>query len=95
MIKGFDSIHQYLVKSGYPESHDSEWFIRIDEYKDNLIVGHYYDCVTRERAKAAAKVLLNNTDIYSVVVYNPICQPISFHNRFNKLTEHEWRYYFN
>lgn len=95
MIKGFASIHQILVKSGYPESHNSEWHIRIDEYKDNLIVGHYYDCGTRERAKAAVKALLNNTDVYSVVVYSPRRNPISFHAGFGEQAEHEWRYYFN
>lgn len=94
-MENFKHIHQILTESGYPESHDSDWSIRIDDFQRPLIVPHWYDCHTKYRAKVAVKSLLNKTDIYSVTVYSPIRNPITFYGRFNELSEHEWRYYFD
>ena len=94
-MKNFPRIHQILIDSGYPESHASDWYIKIDKYQGNLIVPHYYDCLTRERAKIAVKSLLNRTDVYEVTVYSPYRNPISFYGRFNELSEYEWNYYFH
>lgn len=94
-MKDFNHIHQVLIDSGYPESHTSEWFIKIEEYQDNLIIPHWYDCYTEARAKVAVRSLLNKTDVYTVTVYSPHRNPISFHNKFNDMKEHEWNWYFN
>lgn len=94
-MKDFNHIHQVLVDSGYPESHTSDWFIKIEDYQDNLIIPHWYDCHTKARTKVAVKSLLNKTDVYTVTVYSPSRNPISFHSKFTALSEHEWNYYFN
>ena len=95
-MKNFNHIHQILTESGYPESHDSEWFIQIhDEDNLPLMIPHWYDCQTKARAKVAVKSLLNKTDVYTVTVYSPNKNPISFHNKFTALSEHEWNYYYN
>lgn len=94
-MKKFEHIHSVLINSGYPESHNSEWYIKIEDYQYPMIIPHWYDCFTKERAKIAVKSLLNKTDVYSVTVYSPFRNPLSFHgNKFNKSDEHEWRYYF-
>lgn len=91
----FNHIHQVLVDSGYPESHDSEWFIKIYEYNGNRMTPHWYDCRTKERAKVAVKSLLNKTDIYEVTVFNPVTKATSFHGKFTTHSEHEWNYLFH
>lgn len=94
-MTNFTHIRQVLSDAGYPESHDSEWFIQIhDETSLPLMIPHWFDCHTKARAKNAVKSLLNKTDVYSVTVYSPIANPISFHGRFSELSDHEWNYYF-
>jgi hypothetical protein len=95
-MKNFNHIHQVLTESGYPESNNSEWFIQIhDETNLPLMIPHWYDCKTKARAKVAVKSLLNKTDVYTVTVYSPCRNPVSFHGRFNELNEREWNYYYN
>lgn len=98
-MKDFNHIHNVLTASGYPESSNSDWYICILEYQDNRIFSHYYDCFTKERAKAALKSLLNKTDVYKVVVHhgrpeNRYRQAITFIGKYDDMSEHEWNYYF-
>lgn len=92
-MKDFAHIRQVLTENGFPESTNSDWFIKIEEYQNNLIIPHYFDCQTKARAKAAVKSLLNKTDVYSVTVRHG-SQAVSFHGKFTDLSEHEWNYYF-
>lgn len=92
-MKDFTHIHQVLTENGYPESSNSDWIIKIEDFHDSLIIPHYYDCFTKSRAKTAVKSLLNATDIYSVTVHHGK-QAVSFHHKFTDLSEHEWNYYF-
>lgn len=94
-MKDFSHIHKVLTENGYPESHNSEWVICIEEYKAPQIIRHWYDCGTKAKAKIAVKSLLNLTDVYEVKVHSPHRNVISFHGKFNELSEHEWNYYFN
>ena len=94
-MENFRHIHQILLENGYPESHDSDWYIQIEVFQRPLIIPHWYDCHTKYRAKVAVRSLLNKTDVYSVTVFNPITGPISFYRRFNERAEHEWSYYFD
>lgn len=94
-MKDFKHIHNVLIDSGYPETHDSEWYIKIEDHQDNRIIPHWYDCYTKERAKVAVKSLLNKTDVYKVVVYSPHRNPVSFIAGFNAASEYEWNYYYN
>lgn len=91
----FAHIHKVLTENDYPESHDSKWFIKIEDYQSPRIIPHWYDCYTKERAKVAVKSILNKTSIYSVTVYSPNRNPVSFHGKFGKMAEYEWRYYFD
>lgn len=93
----FAHIHQVLTDAGYPESRNTEWFIKIDDYESQrpLIISHWYDCGTKERAKIAVKSLLNKTDVYDVTVYSPRRNAISFHGyKFTASHEHQWAYYY-
>lgn len=95
-MKNFEHVHNVLVNSGYPESNKSDWYIKIEDYQSPLIVPHWYDCHTKERAKIAVKSLLNKTDAYSVTVYSPHRNPISFHGyKFTDMHEREWQYYYD
>lgn len=95
-MKNFTHIHNVLINSGYPESHNSEWYIKIEDYQGCQIIPHWYDCYTKERAKIAVKSLLNKTDVYTVTVYSPMRNPLSFHGyKFTDRDEHEWRYFFD
>lgn len=94
-MKDFAHIRQVLTENGYPETHDSEWYIKIEDHQENLIVPHWFDCQTKYRAKIAVKSLLNRTDVYTVTVYSPDRNPVSFHGKFTELSEHEWNYYFS
>lgn len=92
----FVHIHQVLTDAGYPESHNSEWFIGISDYVSRrpLIITHYYDCHTKERARIAVKSLLNKTKVYEVVVFSPHHAPIAFHGyKFSASHEREWDHY--
>lgn len=98
-MKDFNHIHQILTENGYPETHESDWYICIEDHQENRIFPHYYDCHTKARAKTAVKSLLNKTDVYKVVVHhgrpeNRYRQAISFIGNFDELSEHEWNYYF-
>lgn len=98
-MKDFAHIQKVLTENGYPETHDSEWYIKIEDHQENRIIPHWFDCQTKDRAKIAVKSLLNKTDVYKVVVHhgrpeNRFRQAISFIGNFNALSEHEWKYYF-
>lgn len=91
----FSHIHKVLTENGYPESHESSWYIKIEVYECPCIVPHWYDCQTKERAKVAVKSLLNKTDVYTVTVYSPHRNPVSFHGyKYTEFDERTWRYYF-
>lgn len=93
-MTSFQHIHEVLTNNGYPESNTGRWRIQIEERRDGKIIPHWYDCTTRARAKAAVRSLLNHTDLFEVVVYSPICNPITFSGRYTELSEREWKYYF-
>lgn len=93
-MKNFQHIHNVLVNCGYPESHESKWFIQIEERDGCMIIPHWYDCGTKERAKKAAKSLLNKTDVYEVVVFSPDRNPVTFYGNFKEYSERIWRYYY-
>ena len=98
-MKDFNNIHQFLIENGYPESANSDWYICIEDHQENRIFPHYYDCFTKDKAKTAVMSLLNNTDVYKVVVHhgrpeNRFRQAITFIGKFDERSEHEWYYYF-
>ena len=97
-MKNFEHIHQVLIDAGYPETHETEWYIQIKDYESQrpLIISHWYDCGTKERAKIAVKSLLNRAGVYEVTVFSPLANPISFYGgRFNGSSERTWAYYFD
>lgn len=97
-MNNFNHIREVLTNNGYPESSDSDWFIRIEEYDHPRIIPHFFACGTEDRAKRAVRSLLNSGVTYTVVVFN--CprlgrQGVSFHHRFSALSDREWARYFS
>lgn len=93
--ENFPHIHKVLTENGYLESKKSEWSIKIEVYDFPYIVPHWYDCGTKERAKIALKSLLNKTKVYSVTVFSPHRNPVSFHGyKFTECDERTWKYYY-
>ena len=94
MATTYIQIHNALISNGFPESNTGEWLIKLEDYSNRpLIVPHWYNAHTKEKAKELVKVLLKWTNIYDVAVYHGKTR-ISFHGKFTKLSEHEWKYYF-